>query len=137
MSSIAHATPPRLFTISSRECHMPLSLSRPIDEPLYTKPVHSAFIGTSLEADLRVHDIILLFMCGLTSNMCVNMTVRMAENLGFEVFVVEDVCATLDRVGPDGVRRRAEDVHAYAMLDFCGEFCTVVKASDVQGLLGN
>ncbi|KAI6169882.1 Isochorismatase-like protein [Pisolithus thermaeus] len=113
------------------------SPSRPIDEPLYTKSVHSAFIGTSLEADLRARGITRLFVCGLTSNMCMNTTARMAGNLGFEVFVVEDACAAFDRVGPDGVRRRAEDVHAYAMSDLHGEFCTVIKASDVQGLLGN
>lgn len=69
--------------------------------------------------------------------MCVNTTVRMAEDLGFEVFVVEDACATFDRVGPDGVLRRAEDIHAYALTDLHGEFCTVIKASDVQGLLGS
>ena len=38
--------------------------------------------------------------------MCVATTVRMAGNLGFEVFVVEDATATFDRRGPDGIPRR-------------------------------
>jgi hypothetical protein len=35
-------------------------------------------------------------------------TTRMADNLGFEVVVVEDATATFERTGPDGVRYSAD-----------------------------
>ena len=102
----------------------------PIDgEPIYPKSVNSAFIGTSLEEDLRTRGIATLVIVGLTTNHCVSTTARMAGNLGFETLVVSDATATFDRVGIDGRLRDAEDVHAAALSDLDGEFATVVESS--------
>ena len=102
----------------------------PIDgEPVYAKSVNSAFIGTSLETDLRTRGIATLVIVGLTTNHCVSTTARMAGNLGFETFVVSDATATFDRIGIDGLLWEAEDVHAAALSDLHGEFATVVGSS--------
>jgi nicotinamidase-related amidase len=95
-------------------------------ERLYWKTVNSAFIGTSLEADLRQAGITTLVVVGLTTNHCVSTTVRMAGNLGFETFVASDATATFDRAGLDGTIRPAAEVHASALSDLNDEFATVV-----------
>jgi nicotinamidase-related amidase len=99
------------------------------DEAIYPKSVHSAFIGTSLERDLRRRGVSTLVIVGLTTNHCVSTTARMAGNLGFETFVVSDATATFDRIGIDGILRDATDVHAAALSDLHGEFATVVESS--------
>jgi len=100
-------------------------------EPLFQKSVNSAFIGTGLEEHLRAEGIESLVLVGLTTNHCVSTTARMAGNLGFRTFVVEDATATFDRRGPDGVLYAAELVHAVSLASLHGEFATVVTAADV------
>ena len=100
-------------------------------EPVYPKSVNSAFIGTSLEEDLRARGISTLLIAGLTTNHCVSTTARMAGNLGFETFVVSDATAAFDRSGLDGRLRQAEEVHAAALSDLHGEFATVILSSSL------
>jgi nicotinamidase-related amidase len=95
-------------------------------ERVIEKRVHSAFIGTSLEADLRSGGCQGLTIVGLTTNHCISTTARMAGNLGFPTWVVSDATAAFDRLGPDGLLYRAEQIHAVALADLHGEFATVV-----------
>lgn len=101
-------------------------------EPLFTKHVNSAFIGTELEAYLREHNIDTLVVVGLTTNHCISTTARMAGNLGFDTYVVSDATATFDREGPDGQSYPAETVHAISLANLHEEFATVI---DTQSLL--
>jgi nicotinamidase-related amidase len=96
-------------------------------EPIHIKDVNSAFIGTSLEADLRAAEVDTLIMVGLTTNHCVSTSARMASNLGFVTFVVEDATATFDRAALDGSMRSAADVHSAALSDLSDEFATIVS----------
>lgn len=100
-------------------------------EPVYPKNVNSAFIGTSLEHDLRSRGITTLIIAGIQTDQCVSTTARMAGNLGFRTFVVADACATFDRTGHDGVRFPAELMHATALASLHNEFATVVNAKQV------
>jgi nicotinamidase-related amidase len=105
-------------------------------ERVIEKRVHSCFIGTSLEADLRAAGHDTLVIVGLTTNHCISTSARMAANLGFDTWVVSDATATFDRVGPDGLRYSAEQIHAIALADLHGEFATVVDTESVLSVVG-
>ena|SRR5208282_938496 len=103
-------------------------------EPIVTKTVNSAFIGTDLEAQLKRDNIETLVVVGITTDHCVSTTARMAGNMGFEVYVVSDATATFDRAGPDGKLYKAEEIHAVNLASLHNEFATVV---DTKNLLNS
>ncbi len=102
-------------------------------EPIITKAVNSAFIGTDLEEQLRRGDISSVVICGITTDHCVSTTARMAGNLGFTVTVVSDATATFDRTGPDGRHWTASEMHDSALASLNGEFASVRKTDAVLG----
>jgi nicotinamidase-related amidase len=104
-------------------------------EPVVQKSVNSAFIGTTLEADLRAAGRQVLILTGLQTNFCVSTTARMAGNLGFETYVVSDATATFDNTGPDGRVWDAQLLHDVALADLHGEFATVLDTAGVLSRL--
>src|SRR6266446_1139312 len=68
---------------------IPLSGERVIE-----KHTNSAFIGTTLERELRVADIAQVVITGVITNNSVEASARMAGNLGFLTSVVADATAT-------------------------------------------
>lgn len=98
-------------------------------EPILHKNVNSAFIGTTLESDLRKMSIDTLCIVGLTTHHCVSTTTRMAGNLGFETYVVSDATATFDQTDIHGRIRPAEEVHIGALSDLSGEFATIITTA--------
>jgi nicotinamidase-related amidase len=117
--------------------HAPKPQARPLaSEKIYRKNVNSAFIGTSLEADLKGLGIDTVAIVGLTTNHCISTTARMAGNLGFETFVLADATATFDCTDLDGRPRRADDVHHAALSDLHEEFAQVVDTETMLATLG-
>ena len=100
-------------------------------EELIVKRENSSFIGTELEVYLRRNHINQLAIAGLTTNHCVSTTVRMAGNMGFDVQLVGEACATFDRAGPDGRFHAAQLIHDIALSDLHGEFCQVVGLGEL------
>ena len=100
-------------------------------EALVTKSVNSAFIGTDLELRLRRLDADAVVLFGISTDMCVSTTTRMASNLGFRTVVVGDACACFDVTGPDGERIAADAVHRAHLATLHAEFAEVVPAATV------
>jgi nicotinamidase-related amidase len=130
----------------SRESASPLKFSLPTGaqkpgfepaagEIVVEKDVNSGFIGTDLEIQLRRAKISRLAIVGFFTNFCVETTTRMAGNLGFDTYLIEDCCSTSNRIGPDGVDRDPELVHAMTVANLHGEFCTAIKFADALGLV--
>lgn len=104
-------------------------------EIVVKKDVNSGFIGTNLELMLQRRRIHRLVVAGFFTNMCVETTVRMAGNLGFDTYLAADACATTNRVDSDGVDHDPELVHAMAIASMDGEFCTAINTADTLSLL--
>lgn len=65
-------------------------------ETVIWKLRYSGFFGTSLDAALRACGIDTLIVCGLTTECCVDCTVRDAFHLDYFVYVPTDACAAYD-----------------------------------------
>lgn len=129
----------------SREAGSPLKLSlesgsqlaglEPSDgDIVVTKDVNSGFVGTSLELDLRRAGIQRLIVVGFFTNVCVETTVRMAGNMGFDTYLVHDACATMNRAGLDGTDYEPDLVHKMSVANLNGEFCTAISTRDAISL---
>jgi biuret amidohydrolase len=64
------------------------------DEPIIDKPGKGAFYQTDLELVLRNRGVDTLFVCGVTTEVCVNTTVREANDRGYRCIVLSDCCAS-------------------------------------------
>ena len=109
----------------------------PIDgEPVLSKSVNCAFVGTDLEKLLRDQKIRQLIICGIATDHCVSTTVRLAadleivkrkdDDLGL-VAIIEDASAAFNNRG----RFDAETVHAVNLASLEDEFAEVVSTRDV------
>ncbi|MBL1422258.1 MAG: isochorismatase family protein [Alphaproteobacteria bacterium] len=135
-------------THDSKEVNSPLKLSLETgkqksgfeifaNEIVVTKDVNSGFIGTSLEVQLRRARINRLVIVGFFTNFCVDTTVRMSGNLGFDTYLVHDCCATTNRIGLNGEDYEPQLVHDLTIGNLHGEFCTAITTEDALGLLTN
>jgi nicotinamidase-related amidase len=64
------------------------------DEPVIDKPGKGAFYQTDLELMLHNRGIDTLFVAGVTTEVCVNTTVREANDRGFRCIVLSNCCAS-------------------------------------------
>ena len=104
------------------------SEARPRDgETVIAKQTNSAFIGTNLEAQLRTNGIAALVIVGVSTNNSVEATVRLAGNLGFATYLVEDAAFAFEKKDWRGRLRSAEEVHDMSLANLDGEYCSVVK----------
>jgi nicotinamidase-related amidase len=98
-------------------------------EPVITKDVNSAFIGTDLEERLRGAEVETVAIVGLTTDHCCSTTARMAANLGFQTWVLGDAMATFARRHPDGELIGADEMHRTALASLHDEFAEVIPTA--------
>jgi nicotinamidase-related amidase len=115
----------------------------PLDsEPIHVKSVNSGYIGTDLERSLRRAGITRIVHVGFFTNMCVESTVRMSGNMGFDSYLVDEACCCTNRLGPSGTDfgpevadHDPELVHEITVANLHGEFCTNLTTADALSLL--
>jgi len=95
------------------------------DEPLVTKSVNAAFIGTDLDLRLRRLGVNTLVVFGIATDMCVSTTVRVGANLGYNMILVEDACDCFDLPDGKGGTIPAETIHAAHVASLRREFADV------------
>jgi biuret amidohydrolase len=64
------------------------------NEPVIDKPGKGAFYQTDLDLMLRNRGIDTLMVCGVTTEVCVNTTVREANDRGYRCIVLSDCCGS-------------------------------------------
>ena len=136
-----------IFTAhDSRQAVSPLKLGTPggeflegivprPGEAIIRKDINSSFLGTSLELELRRRSISRLVTVGYFTNFCVESSVRMAGNMGYDSYLLPDACATCNRIGFDGVDYDPDVVHNLAVASLHGEFATALSISNALELL--
>lgn len=87
------------------------SLVQPMnDEKIIVKHFPNSFRETELFDYLKDEGIDHLVVSGMMTHMCVDATVRAARDLGFEIELIADACATRD-LEIEGKKVKAADVH--------------------------
>jgi nicotinamidase-related amidase len=104
-------------------------------EHIIDKNTNSAFIGTTLERDLRAKKIAEVVITGVITNNSVEASARMAGNLGFSTFVVADATATFGRRDFAGQWRTASEVHAMSLANLHGEYAAIITTEELLSRL--
>jgi nicotinamidase-related amidase len=105
-------------------------------EAVIVKHTNSAFIGTELDRLLRLGKIDTLVFCGVITNNSLEATARMAGNLGFQAYLVEDAAFTFARKDYRGNLRTAQEVHDMTLANLNGAYCTVTTTAGAIAALG-
>jgi biuret amidohydrolase len=74
------------------------ALTPRVDEVIVDKPGKGAFHATAFDALLRARGITHLLLCGVTTDCCVQATLREALDHGFDALVLEDACAAVETI---------------------------------------
>ena len=101
------------------------------EEPVVSKSVNSAFIGTDLDLRLRRLGARHVVAFGISTDMCVSTTVRTGSNMGWDMVLVEDACDCFDLPDGKGGIIAAESVQAAHVATLGFEFCQVVRTDDL------
>jgi len=104
-------------------------------ELVVQKSTNSAFIDTGLGPYLEDKSIRTLVIAGVATNNCVEATVRMAGNLGYETYLVADATATADRTDLAGRVWRAEEIQALTLANLQGEYASVTSTEEILARL--
>jgi len=102
-------------------------------EPIVYKHEPNSFLNTNLLDLLREWKIERVVVAGMMTHMCVDATARAAVDLGFDLIVAEDACATRD-LEHGGTTIPADLVHKsfLAALNWYGR---VMRSDEVMALL--
>jgi len=107
------------------------------DEPLVTKSVNAAFIGTDLDLRLRRLGVEHVVLFGMTTDMCVSTTARVAANLGYRTTVVGDATSAFDLVDADGRTISGRELQRAHLATLNAEFAEVVTTEAVVAALAD
>jgi nicotinamidase-related amidase len=104
-------------------------------EAVIGKTVNAAFIGTDLDLRLRRLGIDTVVLFGMTADMCVSTTARVASNLGYRTLVVADACAAFDLPDESGVPIPARDIARAHLATLRAEFAETPTTAELTGTL--
>lgn len=121
-SSLAHGQPGNAF----RAGFEPLA-----GEPVISKSVNSAFIGTDLDLRLRRLGVDTVVAFGISTDMCVSTTVRMGANLGWKMVLVADACDCFELPDGAGGQIPASAIQAAHVATLGFEFCEVISTAQM------
>ncbi|BCK01778.1 cysteine hydrolase family protein [Anaerocolumna chitinilytica] len=101
-----------------------------VQEKVFIKHSPSAFLHTGLAEALLEQGIEHLVIAGMMSHMCVDTTVRAAQEYEFLVTLISDACTTKDLISMDGGVIPAQTVHDAFMAALNNTFAKVLDTKD-------
>jgi nicotinamidase-related amidase len=102
-------------------------------EPVVSKSVNSAFIGTDLDLRLRRIGAEKIVAFGISTDMCVSTTIRTGANMGWKMVLVADACDCFDLPDGHGGIIPARAIQAAHVATLAAEFCEVVTTAEAIG----
>jgi nicotinamidase-related amidase len=102
-------------------------------EPILTKSVNSAFIGTDLDLRLRRLGASSIVVFGISTDMCVSTTIRTGANMGWDMVLVPDACDCFDLPDGNGATIPAEEVQRAHVATLAFEFCRTASTAELTG----
>ncbi|MBI2518666.1 MAG: cysteine hydrolase [Opitutae bacterium] len=99
-------------------------------ETVIAKQLPNAFAGTTLADALQQLGRKKIVVSGYMTHMCVSATVRAGFDLGYEITVIADACATRDLPDGAGGSLPAATVHRVALAELADRFATIVTTLD-------
>lgn len=102
---------------------------RPLaEEKVIIKHFPNSFRETGLLEYLKSNDITDLIICGMMTHMCVDATTRAAKDLGFNIVLIGDACATRDlKINEEIIK--AADVQNAFLAALNNTYSTVMNTS--------
>ncbi len=99
------------------------------NESVVLKHSVNAFLGTDLHEQLQAQGIEKLVVVGAMSHMCIDAATRAAADLGYQVTVLQDACATHDQTF-NGETVPAAQVHASFMAGLAFAYAAVTDTAE-------
>jgi len=99
------------------------------NEMIIEKKYPNSFRDTNLKEELDKENINNLIVCGAMTHMCIDTTVRAGFDLGYEITLVNDACATRNLNFKDK-KIQVEDVHNGFMSALGSVFCEVKDTNE-------
>ena len=100
------------------------------DEQVVHKTMPNSFFNTNLEELLQLTGRKQLIIAGFMSHMCVNATTIRAVELGYNVIICEDACASRSLSENEGEVIDGVMIHKAAMASLADRYATVLKLTD-------
>ncbi|WP_294119972.1 isochorismatase family protein [Sphingomonas sp.] len=101
------------------------------DEPLVTKGVNSAFIGTDLDLRLKRLGARHVVTFGISTDMCVSTTIRTGANMGWDMILADDASDCFELPDANGKIIPAKAIQAAHVATLGFEFCRVMKTGEL------
>lgn len=102
-------------------------------EPIVSKSVNSAFIGTDLDLRLRRIGAETIIIFGISTDMCVSTTVRTGANMGWSFVLAADACDCFDLSDGQGGIIPGPQIHAAHVATLAAEFCRIATTAELIG----
>ncbi|MBM3604199.1 MAG: cysteine hydrolase [Alphaproteobacteria bacterium] len=118
-----------VFLPGSNEAAIATAVAPAEDEPVITKNYPNSFRETGLKGLLEEKAIEEVVVVGAMSHMCIDATVRAANDLGYRTVTVHDACASRE-LEFNGASVPAAHVHAAMMSAFAFAYGEVVSTDD-------
>jgi len=100
------------------------------NEIIIKKNYPNSFKDTTLKKELEKEDIKNLIICGAMTHMCIDSTVRAGFDLGYDITLAHDACATRDLHLKDELIK-AKDVHNGFLSALGSVFCELKDTNDI------